>query len=107
MKRKNPDDVWAKVTEFKKNMDDVVTETLHLLEEYDVPPDWTNLNPCDEKGEMAWGWELNANRYWLRIYVPTGLATVDSDKQGWGHELSLRKAIRLLKKMMDKDKGGD
>ena len=103
VKRKNPDDIWAKVTEFKTIMDEVVTEALHLLEEYDIPGDWTTFDPCDDEGNMVWMWARSKNRYWLRIYLPTKLAGADTDKGESLEEVSLRKAVRRLKRMIEDD----
>jgi hypothetical protein len=106
VKRKNPDDVWAKVTEFKQNMDDMVVEALNLFEEHDIPPDWTTFEPCDDEGDMTWVWQLNKNRYRLRIYVSTELAVVESDGER-SREMSLGKAVRRLRRMMDDDEEED
>lgn len=103
VKRKNPDDIWTKVTEFKETMDSVVIEALNLLEKHHIPPDWTTFDPCDDEGNMVWMWIRPKNRYWLRIYVPTKLASVDADKGETLEEVSLRKAVRRLKRMIADD----
>lgn len=103
VKRKNPDDIWAKVTEFKTIMDSVVHEALDLFEEHDIPPDWTTFDPCDDEGNMVWMWVRPKNRYWLRIYLPTKLAGAYTDNGETLEEVSLRKAVRRLKRMIADD----
>lgn len=103
-KRKTPsDDPRARVAEFRAAMDSVLEETLSLMEEHEIPDDWVEFDPCDEGG-MYWKWERSKGRYCLWVFADSNLATVENVETTERLELvSVSKAVRRLKKMMDYD----
>lgn len=103
-KRKKTFDPRALVAEFRAAMDSVLEETLSLMEEHEIPDDWVEFDPCDENGGMLWKWERSKGRYCLWVFADSNLATAENMETAEILELvSVSKAVRRLKKMMDYD----
>lgn len=104
VKRKTPSgNLRDQVAKFAKAMDSALDEILELFEQYGIPDDWVVFDPCDDEGYMLWMWIRPKNRYWLRVTVSANTATADCDTGESLQEVSLAKAVRRLKRMIEDD----